>query len=134
MDYLKSKSSVLRWNYKILCLRNAVYWLKATVYDWGRAKMGIYCWSLLGLRSILGGWETERFRTKCSEMGQNYGLSHPSTCTYEKVFLSVLQRDSNRSYLKISWGETSYDISQTNVKCHKVTSDLLVRSSTRGIF
>jgi len=67
-------------------------------------------------------------------MGQNYGLSHSSTCTYENVFLSVLQRDSNRSYLKISLGETGYVISQTNVKCHKVTSDLFVRSLTRGIF
>jgi hypothetical protein len=79
------------------------------------------------MRDKLGSWETERFRTKCSEMGQNDELSRSSTCTYENMFLSVLQRDSNRIYLQIYSGQTIYDIPHIHVKCQNVTSLLLIR-------
>ena len=124
---LASKPTDLRGNYKILCSRNSVYWLKVTVYDWGHVEKAINCLCLLGVRGILGSWETGSFRTKCCAMGQNDGLSHSFTCTCENVFLFVLQRDSNTSYYQISSGETCSLISQTHLKWHKVTIFLLER-------
>lgn len=75
-----TKPAVLRRKCNILCFRNAVYWLKATVYDWGHVEMTINCWSLLRVRGILGSWETESFRTESFAMGQNDGLRHLYIC------------------------------------------------------
>jgi len=60
-------------------------------------------------------WENERFRTKYYAMGQNDRFSNSSTCTYENVFLSVLQRDSKTSPFQVSSAEICSEKSQTHV-------------------
>ena len=78
----------------------------------------------------LGNWE---FQNKSFEMGQNNGLSHSSTCTCVNVFMSVLQRDPNASYLPISSVQTCSEISQTHVKWLNVKNDLFIRKVKSGI-
>jgi hypothetical protein len=53
-----------------LCLRKAVYRLKAAVSDWDHVKTAINCWSLLGVRGILDSWEIGSFRTKFALWGK----------------------------------------------------------------